>query len=261
MRILLPVRVQADGWLGGANYFLSLVSAMRAREPDNVELFVASNRPDTFAGPGLAGVHVLEAPWLDPSNDWRSRANAAIATLSAWNPSLQALARSVGAHLISHASPGPAPHCPILFWMPDFQHCRYPDFFSAAERGRRDRSIASTRRSGHILLSSESAAIDFRTYYPELEAVRTHVLRFTPLMPGLAASAGEPVASQLGLRDGDQVRVRQGAGEAVVPYAMDDKLPADCIRLAAAREETAGLGAMFGTIGAERVAAQQKVTV
>ena len=49
-----------------------------------------------------------------------------------------------------------------------------------------------------------------------------------------------------------------GVGRA---YAMDDKLPADCIRLAAAREETAGLGAMFGTVGAERVAAQQKVTV
>ena len=75
------------------------------------------------------------------------------------------------------------------------------------------------------------------------------------------AAMNRALAEKLGLRDGDQVRVRQGAGEAVVPYAMDDKLPADCIRLAAAREETAGLGAMFGTIGAERVAAQQKVTV
>ena len=75
------------------------------------------------------------------------------------------------------------------------------------------------------------------------------------------AAMNRALAEKLGLRDGDQVRVRQGAGEAVVPYAMDDKLPADCIRLAAAREETAGLGAMFGTIGAERVAAQQKVTL
>jgi len=68
-------------------------------------------------------------------------------------------------------------------------------------------------------------------------------------------------ADKLGLRHGDHVRVRQGAGEAVVPYAVDDRLPADCIRLAAARPETAGLGAMFGAVSAERVAAQQKVAV
>ena len=68
-------------------------------------------------------------------------------------------------------------------------------------------------------------------------------------------------ADKLGLRDGDHLRVRQGAGEAVVPYAVDDRLPAGCIRLAAARSETAGLGAMFGAVSAERVPAQQKVAV
>ncbi|MBI4203567.1 MAG: molybdopterin-dependent oxidoreductase, partial [Betaproteobacteria bacterium] len=68
-------------------------------------------------------------------------------------------------------------------------------------------------------------------------------------------------ADKLDLRHGDHVRVRQGAGEAVVPYAVDDRLPAGCIRLAAARPETAGLGAMFGAVSAERVAARQKVAV
>jgi NADH-quinone oxidoreductase subunit G len=69
------------------------------------------------------------------------------------------------------------------------------------------------------------------------------------------------LADKVGLREGDHVRVRQGAGEAVVPYAIDDKLPADCIRLAAARPETADLGAMFGSVTAERVAVQHKVAV
>jgi NADH-quinone oxidoreductase subunit G len=66
---------------------------------------------------------------------------------------------------------------------------------------------------------------------------------------------------KLGLRDGDAVRVRQGGGEAVLAAGLDDKLPADCVRVAAGRPETAALGAMFGTITAERVAAQQKVAV
>jgi NADH-quinone oxidoreductase subunit G len=76
-----------------------------------------------------------------------------------------------------------------------------------------------------------------------------------------AGSMNRALYEKLGLRDGDMVRVRQGAGEAVVPAAIDDKLPPDCIRLAAAREETAGLGSMFGAISAERVAARQKVAV
>ena len=66
---------------------------------------------------------------------------------------------------------------------------------------------------------------------------------------------------KLGLRDGDALRVRQGGGEAVVAAGIDDKLPADCIRLASARPETAALGAMFGTVTAERVPAHAKVAV
>ena len=57
------------------------------------------------------------------------------------------------------------------------------------------------------------------------------------------------------------MRVRQGGGEALVPAAVDDGLPAQCVRLAAARPETAALGAMFGEITLERVAARQKVAV
>jgi NADH-quinone oxidoreductase subunit G len=66
---------------------------------------------------------------------------------------------------------------------------------------------------------------------------------------------------KLGLREGDVVRVRQGAGAALVAARMDDRLPEGCIRLAAARPETAQLGALFGEIKVERVSAQQKVAV
>jgi NADH-quinone oxidoreductase subunit G len=66
---------------------------------------------------------------------------------------------------------------------------------------------------------------------------------------------------KLGLREGDVVRVRQGAGAALVAARMDDRLPEGCIRLAAARPETAQLGALFGELKVERVSAQQKVAV
>jgi NADH-quinone oxidoreductase subunit G len=84
----------------------------------------------------------------------------------------------------------------------------------------------------------------------------------------LTRDAATPVAwmnralfDRLGMREGDQVRVRQGGGEALVAAAIDDRLAVNCIRLAAARPETMGLGVMFGEIAVERVAAQQKVAV
>jgi NADH-quinone oxidoreductase subunit G len=66
---------------------------------------------------------------------------------------------------------------------------------------------------------------------------------------------------RLGLMSGDSLLVRQEGGEALVPADVDRRLPDGCIRLAAARPETAGLGAMFGPVSAERVAGEQKVAV
>ncbi len=75
------------------------------------------------------------------------------------------------------------------------------------------------------------------------------------------AGMNRALADALGLRHGDSVCVRQGGGEAVVGYAIDDTLPAECIRLAAAREETAALGAATAPVRVERVAGQPKVAV
>ena len=65
---------------------------------------------------------------------------------------------------------------------------------------------------------------------------------------------------KLGLRQGDRLRILQEGGEAMWPFDRDDRLPADCVRLPSGCRETAGLGAMFGLVKLERVAAQQKVT-
>jgi len=63
---------------------------------------------------------------------------------------------------------------------------------------------------------------------------------------------GTTLAQKLGVKTGERVRVRQGDGETVVEVAIDDRLPAGCVRLAAAHRHTAGLGPMFGPISVER---------
>jgi NADH-quinone oxidoreductase subunit G len=53
------------------------------------------------------------------------------------------------------------------------------------------------------------------------------------------------------------VRVRQGDGSARLAAALDDRLPDDCVRIAAAHAATAALGPMFGAVELERITAEK----
>jgi NADH-quinone oxidoreductase subunit G len=98
-------------------------------------------------------------------------------------------------------------------------------------------------------------------YSADAIARRAGALRHTRDGASPAASMPRALFERLGLRDGDGVRLRQGGGEAVLPAAIDDSLPADCVRVAAGRPETAALGAASGEIALERVPAREKVAV
>jgi NADH-quinone oxidoreductase subunit G len=58
---------------------------------------------------------------------------------------------------------------------------------------------------------------------------------------------------KLGISEGDSVRLTQGEGAVQLTAARDDKLPADCVRVAAAHPLTAALGEMFGEIVIEKL--------
>jgi len=63
--------------------------------------------------------------------------------------------------------------------------------------------------------------------------------------------------AKLGIADGQPVRVRQGEGSAKLAAALDERLPDDCVRVAAAHASTAALGPMFGTLEIERISAEK----
>ncbi|MFY8086880.1 MAG: molybdopterin-dependent oxidoreductase, partial [Rubrivivax sp.] len=80
------------------------------------------------------------------------------------------------------------------------------------------------------------------------------------------ADARPPVASlpeglwqQLGLADGDRVRIGQGQGHVVLKARLDATLAHNTVRVPAGHPDTASLGAMFGTLDVTRVAAAQGV--
>jgi NADH-quinone oxidoreductase subunit G len=60
------------------------------------------------------------------------------------------------------------------------------------------------------------------------------------------------VWQSLGLQAGDRVRVTQGTATQVLPAALDARLAADAVRVAAAHPQTTGLGPMFGPLTVEK---------
>jgi len=62
---------------------------------------------------------------------------------------------------------------------------------------------------------------------------------------------------KLDIADGQPVRARQGEGEARLAAALDDRLPDDCVRIAAGHSATADLGPMFGVLQVEGLEAEK----
>lgn len=57
----------------------------------------------------------------------------------------------------------------------------------------------------------------------------------------------------LGIAAGDQVKVKQGEESVQLEAACDEKLPANCVRIACAHPMTVALGALFGEIWVEKL--------
>ncbi|MSQ59377.1 MAG: NADH-quinone oxidoreductase subunit G [Betaproteobacteria bacterium] len=72
-----------------------------------------------------------------------------------------------------------------------------------------------------------------------------------------SASMNAATLHKLGLREGQDVRVKQGAGEALLPLVRDDRLPDNCVRVPSATAVTAALGE--GEIILEAVAQRKEV--
>ncbi len=90
---------------------------------------------------------------------------------------------------------------------------------------------------------------------------RARSLQQTRDAQGVVAWLHGSLVDELGLQRGDRVRVRQDGGEAILAFGRDDRLPKNAVRVAAGCSETSHLGAPFGAISVERVAAQERLAI
>ncbi|MDL2357004.1 MAG: NADH-quinone oxidoreductase subunit NuoG [Pseudomonadota bacterium] len=93
---------------------------------------------------------------------------------------------------------------------------------------------------------------DVPIYFADAIARRSEPLLRTADAQAPLAHLPKALADKLGVKAGDIVRVSQGTGAAMLVAAIDARLPANAVRVAAAHPSTAMLGAMFGPINVEK---------
>lgn len=119
-------------------------------------------------------------------------------------------------------------------------------------------SKLSNTLQGYSALQGTSVSGLQRVAHVPIYATDAIVRRSMPLqathdaLPPCATMHSDEL-NKLGLKSGDQVKVKVGQGSAQLTAAADDNLPKGVVRVAAGHTATAALGAMFGAITVERM--------
>ena len=144
--------------------------------------------------------------------------------------------------------------------LPGFDFETVEEVRAACLQGRDVQALLSNKLNAEIRPGKSSASgiqriADVPIYFADPLARRSPPLQKTRDAQPPKAWMNRKMLEQLGLSSGSKVRITQQKGAAVLSVAMDDKLPDDCVRVAAGHESTAGLGPMFGTVSVEKIIA------
>lgn len=93
---------------------------------------------------------------------------------------------------------------------------------------------------------------DVPIYRSDALVRRSAPLQETPASAAPTARMAAATLAQLGLADGDLVKVRSSQGEVSLPARLDDTVALNSVRVATAFSETAALGSAFGQLTVER---------
>ena len=115
-----------------------------------------------------------------------------------------------------------------------------------------DNSLATALDGGAPGDGALERIADVPVYAGDPVVRRAASLQQTAAARAPTVRANAATLARVGAGAGGNVRVRQGEASAVLSCSLDVRLPDGVVRLAAARPETAALGAMFGPITLER---------
>lgn len=168
-----------DSWLGGLNYLKNLLLAIRSMPTPLIEpILITSPKGFDKLSEEFPNIEIITTNLIDKKTPagFITKCNE---NIFGKNYFLESFLKRNNIAVISHTSKlGPRSKFPNLFWIPDFQHKRRPDFFNVQEIARRDQmQRKAIDQSDLIILSSFDAQNDMRQYFPDGVA-KSAVLHF-----------------------------------------------------------------------------------
>jgi len=125
-----------------------------------------------------------------------------------------------------------------------------------AEAGDIPSRLANTSRMELTTPARANGAIervaDVPIYFADPLVRRSPPLQQTADAKPPRARVNRTLLDQLGIEEGEQIKVRQGRGEAVLATQVDPGVPPGVVRIAAAHPSTCGLDGLSGPVQVER---------
>ncbi|HUK03614.1 MAG TPA: NADH-quinone oxidoreductase subunit NuoG [Burkholderiales bacterium] len=148
-----------------------------------------------------------------------------------------------------------------MLGLPGFEYETVEQVRQACLAGRDVSNLLSNEISGIKADSRPASGIqrvaDVPIYFADPLARRSPPLQRTRDAQAPRAWMNAKLLQKLGVQAGGLVLVRQNGAEAGLAAALDDKLPDDCVRIAAGHPATAALGAPFAPITLEKITSRQ----
>lgn len=181
-------------WIGGINYFRSLIGAIIALPDRSIEpvVFCAARDVEKLAQE-FPGVEIVATALVrHKSPVWWVR--RLLERVSGREYLLERLFRQHKIDVLSHSGTlGAGASVPAIGWIADLQHRRLPELCSAAESAVRDAVIERWRRECVALIfSSQSARRDFEKFYGAADTP-VFVIPFVPLTTPVTPEAASRV--------------------------------------------------------------------
>jgi NADH-quinone oxidoreductase subunit G len=149
-----------------------------------------------------------------------------------------------------------------MLGLPGFEFETAEQVRDACLAGRDVRSLLSNKINFEPPAAAAGSAgiqriADVPIYFADPLARRSAPLQKTRDARAPKAWMNGKLLTVLGVASGSPVLIKQGQGEARLVAALDDRLPDNCVRIAAGHPSTAALGPMFGAVSVAKISAQQ----
>jgi len=181
IRVGFIINYDFDIWLGGFNYFKTLIDTIMELPERKIEPVIFTSRKNyQLVSEAFPKNEIIVSNYLDP---WRPAWVIRNIVKRVFNKDVF-LARFFLSHqvdVLSHAGLAVShTGLPFLCWIPDFQHRHLPQFFSKSEVEYRDRRFMQLcQMSTGVIVSSRDAQKTLAEFSPSA-AKKSFVLNFVP---------------------------------------------------------------------------------